>query len=260
MPVVKTGDGIDINYIDSGPDHRRALIFSNSLGTNLHMWDEQAVALAGSHRIIRYDQRGHGISQAPAGDYSMVRLAQDVIDLMDALDLNKSDYCGLSMGGMTGLWLGANYPQRFGKMVLANMLDHSDLGDVWNGRIATVQDSGMNAIIETVVERWFTDTFRRENPNVIERVVNMLKTTNPDGYVGCVAAVRDLDFRAEVSRFQVPVLILSGSHDAATPPERGRAVAEAIDGALYIEMATAHLSNLESPKDFNIALSDFLSD
>jgi len=258
MPTVKTDDGIDIRYRIDGADGSRPLILSNSLGTNLTMWDAQVAAFSASRRLVRYDQRGHGGSSAPAGSYAMERLGRDVIALMDALGLATADFCGISMGGMTGMWLGANEGGRFGRLVLSNTSAHMPDKAPWESRIAAVRAGGMRAIEAAVLERWFTPAFREANPDEADRVLAMIRATDPAGYVGCCAAVRDMDHRALLARIALATLVVIGGHDAATPPEAGRAIAAAVPGARLVELDAAHLSNIEQPRRFTEAVLAFL--
>ena len=162
MPTIKTSDAKSLHYEDEGPKDAPPLLFSNSLGTNLHMWDAQAeAALSRGFRVIRYDQRGHGESDAPKGDYTMERLGKDILDLLDALKLESTAYCGLSMGGMAGIWVAMNRPRRFSRAVFANTAIHFQERDIWDGRIRTVTEKGMAAIVDAVAERWFTRGFPR---------------------------------------------------------------------------------------------------
>ena len=259
MAQIETSDGIHINTAISGPAGAPPLVFSNSLGTNLAMWDGQMEQAERHWRVIRYDQRGHGGSGAPAGDYDLARLGLDVIDLLDALEVEKAAYCGLSMGGMTGMWLAINHPGRFTRMALCNTSAHMPPADLWNERIRAVTESGMAAIDQAVMQRWFTPGFLAAEPDEAERIRQMILTTKPQGYAGCCAAIRDMDQRDHIDAIHLPALVVIGAHDPATPPDHGELIASAIDGARTVTLDAAHLSNIEQPDAFNTAVFGFLA-
>lgn len=260
MPEIKTSDAKSLHYEDEGAKDAPPLLFSNSLGTNLHMWDAQAeAALSRGFRVIRYDQRGHGQSEAPAGDYTMERLGKDILDLLDALKLEKSAYCGLSMGGMAGIWVAMNRPRRFSRAVFANTAIHFPDRDIWDGRIRTVRTKGMDAVADGVIERWFTEEFREGNGAAVERVKAMILATKPDGYAGCAAAVRDMDMRDRLGLIEAPVLVVIGARDPATTPAMGEYIVAHIPGAQKEVLDAAHLSNIEKEAEFNAAVLDFLA-
>lgn len=260
MGKITTGDGIRINYEAEGPEAGTPLVFSNSLGTNLSLWDGQAdAALRRGFRVIRYDQRGHGASDAPAGDYTQERLGKDVIDLLDALGIERTAWCGLSMGGMVGIWLARHHPQRFTRMALCNTSSHMSSLDFWNARIAAVRSGGMEAVANGVLERWLTADFRNREPAEAARVRKMIVTTNPVGYVGCCAAIRDMDFRSLLKDIHAEVLVVIGAHDPATTPAQGTLIADLIPGARKSVLDSAHLSNIEQREAFNGIVLGFLA-
>lgn len=259
MPLLSTSDGAAIHYEVAGRHDAPPLLFSNSLGTNLHMWDGQMAAAAERFRVVRYDQRGHGLSAAPERPYSIARLGRDVIDLLDRLDIATAAFCGLSMGGMTGIWLAANRPDRLTRIALCNTSAHVPGREIWDGRIRTVRAGGMAAIREAVLERWFTTGFRRSNAAEVDRIGAMIETTDPRGYIGCAGAIRDMDQRADLPRIGLPTLVLIGEHDPATVPTMGEAIAAAVPGARAVRLPTAHLSNVERPDLFNAAVLPFLA-
>jgi 3-oxoadipate enol-lactonase len=260
MGEITTSDGIRIHYEVEGPPDAPPLLFSNSLGTNLHMWDGQMnEAARRGFRAARYDQRGHGQSEAPKGEYSIERLGRDVIDLLDALKIERTAFLGLSMGGMTGIWLAMHHPRRFSRLALANTAVWMPPRDLWEGRMAAVRAGGMAAVAEGVVERWFTPAFRERNPREVDRIRAMILTTAPAGYIGCMCAVRDIDLRDRLGIIEAPTLVVIGAHDPATPPERGQYIVERIPGAQKAVLDTAHLSNVEDPEAFNRAVFGFLA-
>ena len=260
MPAARTSDGVRINCEIEGREDGPPLLFSNSLGTNLHMWDRQAEAAAGlGFRVIRYDQRGHGGSDAPAGEYTLERLAEDVIDLLAGLDIGTAAFCGLSMGGMTGLQLAMRHPRRFSRMALCNTAASMPPRDMWEARVKAVADGGMKAVSDGIVERWLTPEFRARETAEVERVRAMIHATPPAGYMGCCAAIRDMDLRDRLGVIETPVLVVIGAHDPATTPERGQYIVEHIPGAQKAVLEAAHLSNVERPEDFNRIVLGYLT-
>jgi 3-oxoadipate enol-lactonase len=251
-------EGCRINVEVEGPEDAPAVVFSNSLGTNLHMWDDQATALAKHFRVIRYDQRGHGKSDAPKPPYSLERLGRDVLAILDHLGIKSAHFVGLSMGGCTGMWLGRHARGRFGKLVLSNT--GAKIGDaaLWNDRIQSVLKDGMKAVAEVVLERWFTPNFRKREPAVVKRVREMLLTTPPAGYAGCSAALRDMDERAGIAEIKAPTLVIAGKHDPATPPESGEFIASRIKDAKFVVLDAAHLANLEQSATYTDTIEKFL--
>lgn len=259
MPRITTDDGVEINYEFEGAADAPVLLFSNSLGTDLGMWEDQLSALSEKRRILRYDSRGHGLSGAPKGPYSIERLGRDVLCLMDVLGLDRVDYCGLSKGGMVGMWLGTHAGERFGKMVYANTAAHLPTEEMWRHRAATVRADGMEAVVEAVVNRWFTEGFQAREPERVQRIRQMILGTAPEGYAGCCEAIAPMDQRETISDIALPVLVIAGADDPATPPDHAHQIAEAIEGAeLVVLPDAAHLSNIEQRDLFNTALRDFL--
>ena len=260
MADVTTGDGIKIHYEVEGREDGPPLVFSNSLGTNLHMWDGQMeAATARGFRVIRYDQRGHGRSDAPASEYTQERLGQDLIDLLDALAIEKTSFCGLSMGGMTGIWLALNRPRRFTRMAHCNTAVWMPPADLWDARIKTVSKGGLEAIVDAITDIWFTPGFKQAEPGEISRIRAMILATNPVGYNGCCAAVRDMDMRDFLGTIEAPTLVVIGAHDTSTTPERGTYIVERIPGARKEVLDSAHLSNVERRDDFNRIVLGFLA-
>jgi 3-oxoadipate enol-lactonase len=230
---------------------------SNSLGTALAMWDWQMAELEKRFRVIRYDQRGHGGTTATPGFYTMERLGRDVLALLDALGIDSAHYCGLSMGGMTGMWLGAKAPKRFKRMVLSNTSARMPQ-DVWKARIEAALGPGMPSLVQTVVERWFTPEFRAKDPKAVDKVRAMILATPGQGYAGCCGAIRDMDHRGILGEIPVPTLVIVGARDPATPPADGQLVHEGIRGSKLVTLDAAHLSNIEQSAQFTRTLIDFL--
>jgi 3-oxoadipate enol-lactonase len=258
MPILKSGEA-RIHYALEGQSGSPVLVFSNSLGANHSMWDPQAAEFRKRFRVLRYDTRGHGQSSVTPGPYSIEQLAEDVIALLDALQLDRVHFCGLSMGGMIGMWLGVNAPERLRKLVLCNTAAKIGTSEFWNARIDAVQKNGMKSVASAVVERWFSPAFRKKAPATVSTTLKMLEEANPDGYAACCAAVRDFDFREQLRKIHIPALVLAGAYDPATPPADGRFLADQILGARYVELNTAHLSNIEDHGQFNREITAFLN-
>jgi 3-oxoadipate enol-lactonase len=257
MPVLKSGDA-RIHYVLEGQSGKPVLVFSNSLGANYSMWDPQVHEFHKTFRCLRYDTRGHGQSSATPGPYSIELLAKDVVALFDALDLDRVHFCGLSMGGMIGMWLALNAPDRLNKLVLCNTGAKIGTSEGWNARIDAVQKNGMKSVASAVVDRWFTPAFRQKSPETTANILKMIEETSPEGYAACCAAVRDFDFREQLGQIRKPTHVIAGSHDPATPPAHGRFLAQHISGARYAELNAAHLSNIEAQDGFNKELNTFL--
>lgn len=257
MPFAELADG-RIHYRLEGPDTAAVVVFSNSLGTDYCMWDPQFPALAKKFRILRYDTRGHGQSSVTTGPYSIEQLGKDVVRLLDSLRLKRVNFCGLSMGGMIGMWLGINAPARLDKLILCSTAAKIGTEEMWNARIATVQEQGMKTIAAAAIERWFTPEFREKNPAAIAPVKKMLEEANAEGYVASSAAVRDFDFRDKASGIGVLTLAIAGAHDPATTPTHLRFLADQISGARYVELSGSHLCNVEDSERFNSEACAFL--
>ena len=258
MPTINAADGCPINVEVEGSESAPALMLSNSLGTDLHMWDDQASEFAKHFRLVRYDRRGHGKSGASKGPYSFDLFGRDIVAILDALKIKTVNWCGLSMGGMDGQWLGANAPGRVDKLILANTNFYYADKSPWADRIKAVREKGLASFVGTNMERWFTKGFRERSPQTIERLTKMFLATNRDGYAACVEAIRDMDFRASNPRIAKPTLVIVGKQDPATPPAWGEQISQQIKGAKLVELDAAHISNVEQPKAFTEAVLKFL--
>jgi len=257
MPFAQLED-VQIHYDLAGPPDAPVLVFSNSLGATLAMWDSQAPALQKQFRVLRYDTRGHGQSSVTPGPYSIEQLARDVVALLDELKLERVHFCGLSMGGQTGMWLALNAPHRLNKLVLSNTAAKIGTPEIWNPRIEAVSKGGMTSISSAVMERWFSVEFRAKSPELVATAKRMLESANPEGYLANCAAVRDFDARNAVTAIKIPTLVIAGTHDAATTPGDGRHLAAHIAGARYVELDAAHLSNIELPDRYISEADSFL--
>ncbi len=258
MPDIKADDGCTIHVEMDGPANAPVLLLSNSLGTDLHMWDEQVAPLTQHFRLVRFDRRGHGKSDVPKGPYNMQRLGRDVLAIVDGLGIKKANWCGLSMGGMEGVWLGANAGDRFEKLVLTNTSSYFPDKNGWNDRLKLVGEKGVAAFAPANMERWFTKGFRERNPQAVARIETMFAATPLEGYLSCGAAVRDMDHRDLLPKIKAPTLVIAGQHDGATPPSANEFIAEHIPGAKYMTLDAAHLSNVEQAKAYTDAALGFL--
>lgn len=239
-------------------DGAPVIVLSPSLGTSMGLFDAQVEALSGRFGILRYDPRGHGASDVPSGGYSLDRLGSDVIGLLNALGIERAHFVGVSLGGMTGQWLGYRAPERLLSLTLANTSAYMGPPSGWAERIDHVLTNGMGPMVEPVIERWFTPGFRENEPAPVQRIADMLLATDPRGYAGCSAAIRDMDLRPTAGLIDVPTLVIAGLQDPATPPEHADFLASNIPGAKLASLDAAHLSNVELPEQFNAAVLEFL--
>jgi 3-oxoadipate enol-lactonase len=258
MPMIKADDGCPIHVEVSGREDAPALMLSNSLGTNLHMWDDQADEFGKHFRLVRYDRRGHGQSGVPQGPYSMERLGRDVLSVLDALNIKKTNWCGLSMGGMVGQWLGANAPDRVEKLILSNTSAYYPDRSAWDARIKFVETNGLAAMVDANMQRWFTEGFRARAPEAMARMTEMFLATKVPGYVACIQALAVMDFRASNASITAPTLIIAGAKDVATTPADGEAIQKEIKGAKLVALDAAHISNVEQPKQYTETVLNFL--
>jgi 3-oxoadipate enol-lactonase len=250
--------GTRLHYEIAGPAGAPALVFSNSLGATLSMWDPQWPVFQKQFRVLRYDTRGHGQSSATPGPYTIEQLGRDVLALLDELHFDRVNFCGLSMGGQTGMWLALNAAARLNKLILCNTAAKIGTPEMWNTRIEAATKGGMKSISTAVMERWFSSDYRANSPDVIAAIKQLFERTNPEGYAANCAAIRDFDARESIAVIHTPTLVISGTHDAATTPADGRYLADHIPGARYVELNAAHLSNIEARERFNSELNDFL--
>jgi 3-oxoadipate enol-lactonase len=251
-------NGIQLHYCLDGAPGAPVLVLSHGLGLALGMWNAQMPAWRTRFRVLRYDTRGHGASPMPARPSSINDLGGDVVALLDHLHIERAHFCGLSLGGLTGMWLGVNAPRRIASLVLANTAAQIGTREMWDMRIATVNAQGMQAISDAAIARWFTPDFIAKSPEVVAELKAIFERTPAAGYVSCCAANRDADLRGAVDRITAPTLVIGGRHDVATPPEAGQWLAQRIAVARYVELPTAHLSNLEMPDDFAALITDHI--
>ena len=259
-PIDVKVNGITIHCQIDGPNDAPWLMFSNSLATDLTMWDPQAAHFSRSHRVLRYDQRGHGRSEAPEGRYSFDTLIADAVALMDALGIERAHFCGLSMGGATALGMAQRAPERVDRAIVCDSGCASTPASAqqWEERIVVAKTQGMAALADPTIARWFPPETVAAKPPHIAKIRQMIMATPVNGFVGCAAALADHDFRSAVGTVTRPVLFVAGEKDGTTPAAMRQMQAE-LAGARYVEMPGAgHISNLDQPDLFNRALADFL--
>jgi 3-oxoadipate enol-lactonase len=252
-------NGIQINYEVEGDGPW--VTMSHSLACNLHMWDPQMPALKGKYRVLGFDTRGHGQSDAPAGEYTLEQLADDVKGLLDALGVRQTHWVGLSMGGMIGQAFALRYPGVFTSMVLADTTSRRppDAAKMWGERISTAREKGMGALVESTLARWFTEGYRNTRKDVMERIGADIRSTPVAGFIGCCHAIAKVDYLDRLKEIDCPALVMVGEHDHGTPPEAARAIQANLPGSeLKVIASAAHLSNVEQAGIFNRALTDFL--
>jgi len=258
MPQMILHDA-SIHYRLDGPATAPVLVLSNSLGTTLDMWQPQVEAFAAHFRLLRYDTRGHGGSAAGDGPYSIAQLGGDVVRLLDHLGIGRAHLCGLSMGGITAMWIALHHPGRVDRLVLSNTAAWIGPASNWTERVEKVRQEGMAAIAPAVVSRWLTPAHAASHPQQVSALQAMLRATTAAGYMGNCIAVRDNDLRAEVAGIGAPTLVIAGAGDMPTPPADGRFLANSIADCRYMELDAAHLSNQEQPAAFNAAVLEFLA-
>ena len=258
MPLIDAG-GLRQYYRIDGNDDSPALIFLHSLGCDHAQWDAQAADLQSRFRVLRYDLRGHGATDAPDGDYSIEMLARDALALADGLGIERFALCGLSLGGIIAQWLAARIPERVTHVLLANTSSRYADPTPMETRRRTVLEQGMAAVEDTVMQRFFTAESLAANPPAVARIRRVLLATNPVGYAGCCAAIRDMNQTSMLAAIRAPALIVIGDRDVSTPWQgHGEALASGIPHARVEHLPTAHLSNMERPRSFSAALARFL--
>jgi 3-oxoadipate enol-lactonase len=241
-----TGDGCQIAYRLDGAVGQPVLVLSNSIGTDLHMWDAQIEPLSKHFRVLRYDARGHGASDAPAEPYSMDRMGRDVVELLDALGIGRVHFCGLSLGGFVGQWLGIHAPERIGRLILCNTSSFLGPPAQFDARIALVLEVGdLSEIAATFLRNWFPSHMLEAGGPVVEEFRSVLLATHPRGFAGSYAGLRDTDLRRTVALIQAPTLVIAGRYDTVT-------------GARLLVLPAVHLSNVEYPEEFMAAVLEFL--
>lgn len=258
MPTFTSQDA-QIHYQTFGDPAQPAIIFSNSLGTALDMWQAQIDFFQQHHYVICYDTRGHGASSAPQGPYDLAQLGLDVIHLLDHLQLSQASFCGISMGGLTGQWLAIHYPQRFHHVIVCNTAAKIGQAQAWQQRADLVRTQGLAPIAETAASRWFSEGFIQQNSAVIAQLSDQLAAGNAEGYASCCEALAVADLTAEIKNISVPVLIIAGQQDPVTTVADGQFMQQQIGHSQLFEINASHISNIEQANAFNHAVQDFIA-
>jgi 3-oxoadipate enol-lactonase len=259
--VKLNANGIGIAYALEGPEGAPVVTLSHSLAANQSMWDPQMAALTRHWRVLRYDTRGHGATDVPAGPYSLEQLARDAVGLLDALGIARTHWVGLSLGGMIGQTLALQAPERLRALVLCDTSSRTppEGRGLWAERIKTAESQGLEPLVEPTIGRWFTPRFVQERRDVVDRVRGMIRGTDPRGYVGCGHAIAALDLTDRLSTISLPTLVVVGEDDPGTPVAAARVIHERIKGSqLEILPSASHLSNMEQPEAFTRVVTEFL--
>ena len=259
--TITVSDGVELATRVDGEGDAPPLLCANSLGTGHELWEPQAPGWSVERPVLRFDQRGHGGSGVPPAPYTIDRLGQDAVEVLDAHEVERADVCGLSLGGLVALWVAIVHPERVRRLVLACTDARVGTRESWEERAALVRDGGTAAIADAVMERFFSPGFRTADPETVARARADLVATPDEGYVGSCLALAEADLRDRVSRVTCPVLVIAGSEDEATPPAQVRGLHDALGDARWLEIDGAgHLANLERPGDFEAAVTRFLTD
>ncbi|QXW27409.1 3-oxoadipate enol-lactonase [Acinetobacter johnsonii] len=257
MPTFISNDAA-INYATFGDASKPAIIFSNSLGTNYQMWQPQINFFKKNYFIVCYDTRGHGASTAPQGPYSIEQLGTDVVNLLDHLNIQKANFCGISMGGLTGQWLAIHHPERFNHVIVCNTAAKIGQEQAWNDRAQLVREQGLKPIAETAASRWFTEPFIRSNTAIVESLSDDLGAGSPEGYASCCEALAKADVREQLKNITVPTLVVAGQKDPVTTVADAQYIINNVRSSSLFEINASHISNIEQPKAFNQAMQSFL--
>lgn len=252
-------DDARLHYRTDGDPARPCVVFSNSLGTDLSMWDAQAAALERDFHVLRYDTRGHGRSGRGSAPLDLERLGLDVVGLLQALAIPKAHFCGISMGGMTGQWLGIHHPQRIRKLVLANTAARIGTAEGWTARADLVRREGMAGVAAGAAARWFTPAFLERETSLVETMIARLRDQDAEGYARCCDALAHASLHDEVGGIRCPTLLIAGRADPVTTVADARSLAKRIAGATVAELDASHISNVEAEAAFSSALLRFLA-
>ncbi len=258
MAVVTSG-AATLDYEVAGSTDAPVCLLLHSLGTTRELWEPQWPVLSERYRVVRYDVRGHGRSQPPCGPYTLDQVGQDALAVLDAAGVERAHVCGVSLGGLTAQWLGIHAADRVHRLVAANTGARLGSAEAWSGRIAQVREGGIEAVVEGGLARWFTERFRALDPSTTERFRDMLRRCSVEGYAGACGVLRDGDLRADLGRIAAPLLVVTGTHDEATPPSLGQEIADGVRHAELVELDAAHLSNVEQALAFTDVVERFLS-
>jgi 3-oxoadipate enol-lactonase len=253
-------DDVRLHVRTDGDPARPCIVLSNSLGTDLSMWDPQAAVLARDYFVLRYDTRGHGLSGRGTAPATLDRLGRDVVGLLDALAIPRAHFCGISMGGMTGQWLGIHAPQRLDKLVLANTAARIGTHEGWTARAAQVRAGGMDGVADGAAARWFTPAFLAREPHAVARMIARLREQDAQGYAACCNALAHADLRSAIGAIAVPTLIIAGAADPVTTVADAGWLRDRVPGACLVALAASHISSIEAEPQFSSALAAFLAD
>jgi 3-oxoadipate enol-lactonase len=252
-----TPDPIPSYSVTGSPDSP-TLLFINSIGTTRALWARQVASCSAAYRVITYDARGHGRSIVTPGDYTTEQLGRDALAILDQVGVETAHVCGISLGGLTAMWMGVHAPERVRSLTLANTAARIGSTEMWTERIAWVREHGMAPLAEMTMPRWFTAGFRALEPDTVQQFKSMIEACPQDGYLGCCAALRDEDLREAIGTIRCPVLAIAGAIDVATPPEALQFIHERIAGSQLVTLDAAHLSNVEQHQQFTSRLLMFL--
>lgn len=253
-----TSNDAQIHFQTFGDASKPAIVFSNSLGTNYTMWQSQIDALKDDFFIICYDTRGHGQSSTPIGPYSIEQLGQDVVNLLDHLNIDRAEFCGISMGGLTGQWLAIHASTRFNHVVVCNTAAKIGQEQAWSDRAHLVRTEGLEPIASTAASRWFTEPFIQSNTSIVAKLSNDLGAGSPEGYASCCEALAKADLRDQLKQISIPVLVVAGLQDPVTTVADGQFIHQAIQNSQIFEIDASHISNIEQSDSFNQALKNFI--
>jgi 3-oxoadipate enol-lactonase len=251
---------VELSHHIEGPEDAPVLVLSNSLGADRRMWDDQMPTLRERFRVVRYDTRGHGESPVPAGPYTLDEIGGDVLALLDGLGIERFRFCGLSLGGMTGMWVASEVPERVEQLVLCCTTPYFPPREMWDQRAATVRREGVAALADATIERWLPPDVREARPEAESALRDQLCSTPGEGYAGGCEAVRDMDLRPRLAAIRAPTLVIMGADDPSVSPEQGELLAAAIAGArLTVLEGARHIANVSRPEEFTRAVLDHLA-
>ena len=253
---------LSVEYELRGPPGAPVVTFCHALAANMTMWGPQLAALESRYRVLCFDVRGHGLSQVPPGIYSFAEMVEDVLSLLDALDIDRTHFVGLSMGGMIGQWFALTHPERLVSLVVCDTSARTapEAGSMWDERIATAAREGMEPHVEPTIQRWFTPAFIETRPDIVDPVRTMIRTTDPGGYAGCAAAVKTHDALDRLGEIVCPTLVIVGAEDQGAPVDAAVTIHRRISGSQLVVLESAsHLSNLEQAGAFNQTLLNFIT-
>lgn len=256
--VVRTADGVRLSWADYGPRTAETIILSHPIGLDSGVWDEVCGLLHDRWRVVTYDGRGHGRSDAPADDYTLDQLVGDAVAILDRLEIDRAHFCGLSLGGMVGQQLAISQPDRLLTLILCNTSAYMGPAESWVQRMDLVRSDGMVAIADMALGRWLSDGFRKRNPTAVDAIRDRLMSCPAQGYTGNCAVIRDLDLRHDIATITIPTLIVTGHDDPATPPAGAYEMATMIRGSKIVELPTSHLSCVEEPGRLVSTIETFL--